>query len=109
MLIQQPAMLPLPSLLDIVRLDSPMEFTNVNSKLIRALCLCAGVLFTSVSTAQSRSESELEAEGVYLQALEQIEAELYVNALASLRQVQSRYPSYSKIAGVQSPPMLAPL
>ncbi len=95
-------MLPLPSLLDIVRLDSPMEFTNVNSKLIRALCLCAGVLFTSVSTAQSRSESELEAEGVYLQALEQIEAELYVNALASLRQVQSRYPSYSKIAGVQT-------
>ncbi|MGK0229936.1 MAG: outer membrane protein assembly factor BamD (BamD/ComL family) [Gammaproteobacteria bacterium] len=107
-------MMLLDSLLNVVRIDRLMEFANVNSKLeharsrahlsmrMRALCLCAGVLVTSVSVAQSRIASELEAEDVYSLALRQIEAEQYVGALASLRQVQRRYPSYTKMAGVQT-------
>jgi outer membrane protein assembly factor BamD (BamD/ComL family) len=90
------------SLLDVFRIDKPMGFTHVNFKLIGVLCLCAGVPFASVSAAQSRSETELEAEDVYSQALQQIETEQYADALASLRKVQSRYPSYTKIAGVQT-------
>ncbi|MFT6639074.1 MAG: hypothetical protein ACJAUZ_000063, partial [Flavobacteriaceae bacterium] len=54
-------MMLLDSLLNVVRIDRLMEFANVNSKLeharsrahlsmrMRALCLCAGVLVTSVS------------------------------------------------------------
>ena len=90
------------SLLDVSRNDKIMGFTRVNSSLIRVLCLCAGALFASVSAAQSRSESEFKAEALYTLALQQIESEQYVDALVSLRKVQARYPSYTKIAGVQT-------
>jgi len=66
------------------------------------LLLVVSVCFSSVSSAQSRSEGELAAESIYAQALEQMEAELYSEALASLRQVQSQYPSFSKMAAVQT-------
>lgn len=79
-----------------------MEFSAVNSAFIRVLCLCAGALFATVSTAQSRSEAEFEAEALYSLALQQIESEEYVGALVSLRKVQRLYPSYTKIAGVQT-------
>jgi len=94
--------------LEVSRIDKIMEFTTVNSMKVRTrmrmrvLCLCAGALFASSSLAQSRSESELAAESVYLQALEQIEAEHYSEALGSLRQVQRNFPAYTKIAGVQT-------
>ena len=66
------------------------------------LCLCAGVLIAGAVSAQSRSEIELQAEDLYSQALQHIEAEQYGEALASLRKVQAKYPSFSKIAGVQT-------
>ena len=79
-----------------------MEFTTVNSIVIRVLCLCVGILSSSFSIAQSRSEIELQAESLYSQALQQISEEQYGDALASLRKVQRQYPSYTKIAGVQT-------
>lgn len=110
------------TLLEVVRIDKAMEFTAVNSRRmvsrlhsrlrprtpsrtqsrIQALCFCIGVLFASDAVAQSRSAGELEAQGLYSQALEQIDAKKYSEALESLRQVQSQFPSFTKIAGVQT-------
>ncbi|MDB4224766.1 tetratricopeptide repeat protein, partial [Granulosicoccus sp.] len=109
-------------MLEVVRIDKAMEFTAVNSRRmvsrlhsrlrprtpsrtqsrIQALCFCIGVLFASDAVAQSRSAGELEAQGLYSQALEQIDAKKYSEALESLRQVQSQFPSFTKIAGVQT-------
>lgn len=94
--------------------DRAVDFTSVKYwhkrgrsdccllSLLRALSLCAGVLVASVSAAQSVSQDELAAEEVYSQALQYIEDERYPDAMVSLRQLQSLYPSYSKIAAVQT-------
>lgn len=74
----------------------------MNTSLIRALCLFVCAVFTTATYAQSRSEGEFVADGLYARALDQIAAQRYSQALASLRQVQNRFPSYSKIAGVQT-------
>jgi len=79
-----------------------MSDIRLKSSWMCALSLVVSVCFSSVSFAQSRSEGELVAESIYAQALEQMEAELYSEALASLRRVQSQYPSFSKIAAVQT-------
>lgn len=68
----------------------------------RLMCLCACLIFATVASAQSRSASELQAQSLYSQALEQIETEQYTDALANLRKVQRQYPSFTKIAGVQT-------
>ena len=74
----------------------------MNALVKRALCGVVIVLFASAASAQSQSTNEMLAERAYSLALEQIEAQNYSQALANLRQVQNRYPSFSKIAGVQT-------
>jgi len=76
----------------------------MSALLVRTLCLTISVLTvaTSIGHAQSRGVAEMEAESVYTEALEQMRSEQYSEALASLRQIQARYPSYTKIAGVQT-------
>jgi len=69
---------------------------------MRVLSIVLGISCSAVSYAQSRAEAETEADGIYAQALEQMEAQLYSDARANLRKIQGQYPSYSKISGVQT-------
>ena len=74
----------------------------MNASLLRAVCFVACALLATVVNAQSRAEGEFVADGLYSRALSQIEGQRYSQALATLRQVQIRFPNYTKIAGVQT-------
>ena len=74
----------------------------MNASWLRALCLVCCTLLATAANAQSRAEGEFVADGLYSRALSQIEDQRYTQALATLRQVQIRFPNYTKIAGVQT-------
>ncbi|MFK8078440.1 MAG: M12 family metallo-peptidase [Granulosicoccus sp.] len=74
----------------------------MDASLLRAVCLVACALLTTVVNAQSRAGGEFAADGLYSRALSQIESQRYSQALATLRQVQIRFPNYTKLAGVQT-------
>jgi len=76
-------------------IDSLMSATSM----LRSVCLCVGLLSATSVWAQSSRDA---ANTVYTKALEQIEAEQYSRALATLRKLQKKYPSFSSIAAVQT-------